>query len=84
MFAPARQLDPLRVVQGTRNHRYDCPDVATLERHITRLRHRIATVGSRSPQVAGACRADIDRLLDRRAWLTLPDAPAEFELRAAS
>jgi hypothetical protein len=44
MFAPARQLDPLRVVQGTRNHRYDCPDVATLERHITRLRHRIATV----------------------------------------
>ena len=76
MFAPARQLDPLRVVQGTRNHR--------LERHITRLRHRIATVGSRSPQVAGACRADIDRLLDRRAWLTLPQAPAEFELRAAS
>ena len=71
MFAPARQLDPLRVVQGTRNHRYDCPDVATLERHITRLRHRIATVGSRSPQVASA-------------WLTLPEAPAEFELRAAS
>jgi hypothetical protein len=75
MFAPARQLDPLRMVQGTRNHRYDCPDLATLDRHITRLRHRVTTVGSRSPTVAAACRADIDRLLDRRAWLTLADGP---------
>jgi hypothetical protein len=84
MFAPARQLDPLRVVQGTRNHRYDCPDVATLERHITRLRHRIATVAAGRHKSPVPCRADIDRLLDRRAWLTLPEAPAEFELRAAS
>ena len=30
IFAPARQLDPLLVIQGTRNHRYDCPDLATL------------------------------------------------------
>ena len=34
MFAPAQQLDPLRMVQGTRNHRYDCPDLATLDHHI--------------------------------------------------
>jgi hypothetical protein len=66
MFAPAQQLDPLRMVQGTRNHRYDCPDLATLDRHITRLQHRIGTVGTRSPHIAAACRADIDRLLDRR------------------
>jgi len=75
MFAPAQQLDPLRMVQGTRNHRYDCPDLATLDRHITRLRQRISTVGTRSPHIAAACRADIDRLLDRRAWHTLPEAP---------
>ena len=54
MFAPAQQLDPLRMVQGTRNHRYDCPDLATLDRHITRLRHRISTVGTRSPHIAAA------------------------------
>jgi hypothetical protein len=48
---------------------------ATLDRHITRLRHRVTTVGSRSPEGVVACRADIDLLLDRRAWLTLPDAP---------
>lgn len=71
VFAPARQLDPLRIVQGTCNQRYDCPDVSTLDQHITRLRHRIATVGSSSPTYVAACRADIDRLLDRRAWLTL-------------
>jgi hypothetical protein len=83
MFAPARQLDPLRVVQGE-NHRYDCPDVATLDRHLTRLRHRLAAAGNRSPTVAAACRADIDQLLDRRVWLTLPHAPEHFELPTAS
>jgi hypothetical protein len=83
MFAPARQLDPLRIVQGSRNDRYDCPDLATLDHHIGRLRRRIATVDTRLPNVAEACRADIDRLLDRRTWLTLPVAVDEFELRAA-
>jgi hypothetical protein len=93
VFAPSQQLDPLRMVQGTRNQRYDCPDLATLDRHITRLRHRVTTLGSRSPEGVAACRADIDLLLDRRAWLTLPDAPTprrppgrpdELQLRAAS
>ena len=83
MFAPARHLDPLRSVHGTRNDRYDCPDLATLDRHIVRLRRRIAAVGTRLPDVAEVCRADVDRLLDRRAWLTLPVAVDEVELRAA-
>ena len=69
MFAPARLLDPLRIVDGTRNGRYDCPDVAALDRHLDRLRRRLAGL---SPDAADACRADIDRLLDRRFWLTLP------------
>ena len=80
MFTPARHLDPLRVVHGSRGDRYDCPDVAVLDHHIVRLRRRAA---AQSPDVAAACRTDIDRLLDRRAWLTLPVAPKGFALRMA-
>jgi hypothetical protein len=72
MFAPAQMLDPLRIVHGTRNARYDCPDLAALDRHISRLRRHMTDLGSRMPEVADGCRADIDRLLDRRWWLTLP------------
>jgi hypothetical protein len=74
MFAPVQLLDPLRLVHGTRSDRYDCPDLATLDRHITHLRRRIARLGGQLPAVAEACRADIDRLLDHRSWLTLPTA----------
>jgi hypothetical protein len=77
MFPPARLLDPLRVVHGARSARYDCPDLAALDRHISRLRHPIAKVGDRVPEVADGCRADIDRLLDRRSWLTLPVTAAD-------
>ena len=70
MFAPAQHLDPLRVVHGTRNDSYDCPDLATLDQHIDSLRRRIGRLGHVT--AADTCRADIDRLLDRRAWLTLP------------
>jgi hypothetical protein len=84
MFAPAQQLDPLRIVQGTTHDRYDCPDLATLDRHITHLRRRVLKDGGQVPGVAAVWRADIDRLLDRRAWLTLPVASEEFEARTAS
>ena len=84
MFAPARHLDPLRVVHGTRGDRYDCPDTTVVDRHIRRLRHRIAAAGARSPDVAEVCRIDIDRLLDRRAWLTLPTTTDEVGLRRAA
>ena len=72
MFAPACHLDPLRVLLGARAERYDCPDVPTLDRHIARLHRRMTAAGA--PEVADACRTDIDRLLDRRSWLTLPVA----------
>ena len=72
MFPPARLLDPLRMVQGTRNERYDCPDLAALDRHIIHLRRRIIGLESRDPDIADDYRADIDRLLDRRSWVTLP------------
>jgi branched-subunit amino acid aminotransferase/4-amino-4-deoxychorismate lyase len=66
------QLDPLLVVEGTLNDRYGCPDVATLDRHIERLRRHIAAISAEAPLTADAYRTTIDRLLDRRAWLTLP------------
>lgn len=72
-FAFTRHLDPLRTVQGTLA-RYDCPDLAALDRHIEHLRRRIATAGAQPPKVVDVSRADIDVLLDRRAWLTLPVA----------
>jgi hypothetical protein len=73
MFAPAQHLDPLRTVHGTRSDRYDCPDLAALDQHIRCLRRRIARLGDVA--AAGVCRADIDRLLDHRSWLTLPVIP---------
>jgi hypothetical protein len=72
-FAPARLLDPLRSVQGA-HARYDCPDIAAVDRHLHHLRRHLAAVRTRSPDLAGPCREDVDRLLDRRAWLTLPIA----------
>jgi hypothetical protein len=72
------------MVQGTANDRYDCPDLATLDRHITYLRRRVLQNGGPVAGVAAVCRADIDRLLDRRAWLTLPVVPEAFEPRTAS
>jgi hypothetical protein len=72
MLAPVTLLDPLRLVHGTGSDRYDCPDLAALDRHIDHLRRRIARLGGQVPDVAEACRADIDRLLDHRSWLTLP------------
>lgn len=72
MLAPVALLDPLRLVHGTGSDRYDCPDLAALDRHINQLRHRIARLGGQMPAAAEAHRADIDRLLDRRSWLTLP------------
>ena len=84
MFAPSRNLDPLRILYGSRGDRYDCPDVDTVDRHIARLRRRPAKLGAQRPDITQVCHADIDRLLDRRAWLTLPVATHEAALRAAS
>ncbi|MCE0765375.1 GNAT family N-acetyltransferase [Pseudonocardia kujensis] len=70
-FAPARHLDPLLSVEGA-GDRYHCPDLTSLDAHLARLRRRIDRDGGRNPAVVATWRADLDRLLDRRAWLTLP------------
>ena len=67
-LAFVRLLDPLRSVRGVLA-RYDCPDLAALDRHIAALGRRIAA--ARSPAAVDAARVDVDRLLDRRTWLTL-------------
>ena len=72
MFPPAQLLDPLRIVQGAGTNRYDCPDLAVLDGHLDHLRRRIAGLGDQASRAAAGYRADIDRLLDRRSWLTLP------------
>ena len=72
-FAPARHLDPLRSVQGT-HARYDCSDLAAVDGHLRHLGRRLAAVRTRSPDLACRYRDDIDTLLDRRAWLTLPSS----------
>ena len=79
MFTPVQLLDPLRMVHGARNDRYDCPDVAALDRHIGHLRRRITSIGEQAPNITDDYRADIDRLLDHRFWLTLPIASSELE-----
>jgi hypothetical protein len=73
-FAPARHLDPLLSVQGSRD-RYHCPDLVSLDRHLARLCGRIARAAGRDPAAVATWQADLDRLLERRAWLTLPVAP---------
>jgi hypothetical protein len=70
MFAPSRNLDPLRILHGTRGDRYDCPDVDTVDSHIARLRRRLAKLGAQRPDITQVCRADIDRLPDGFASLT--------------
>ena len=49
MFTPVQLLDPVRMVYGARNDRYDCPDVAALDRHIGDLRRRITSIGEETP-----------------------------------
>ena len=79
MFTPVQLLSPERMVHGARNDRYDCPDVAALDRHIGQLRRRIISVADQAPHIADDYRADIDRLLDRRCWLTMPVASNDLE-----
>ena len=79
MFTPVQLLNPERMVHGARNDRYDCPDVAALDRHIAYLRRRITSIGEQAPNIADDYRADIDRLLDHRFWLTLPVASRDLK-----
>jgi hypothetical protein len=72
------------MVQGARNDRCDCPDVAALDRHIGHLRRRITSIGEQAPNITDDYRADIDRLLDHRFWLTFRLPPASSSSRQSA
>lgn len=59
--------DPVDSVIGSGGTNYPCPDVETLDGHITKLHERAAE--TTFPERAAEFRTDIDMLLDRRLWL---------------
>ncbi|ODU06971.1 MAG: hypothetical protein ABS81_03140 [Pseudonocardia sp. SCN 72-86] len=63
--------DDATVVAGHRGTRYDCPDLAALDRHLVALTARIRQAAPQFPSLARAFRDDVDLLLDRRRWLEL-------------
>lgn len=63
--------DPVIVVQGT-ERQYICGTLDELDAHLADLTNRVTLAARRFPKLARAYRADQDRLLDRRTWLTLP------------
>ncbi len=69
LCTPSPSFDPLTAVIGVRGTPYPCPDIATLERHIAWLWHRLDHAGPHFPALVWEFRADIDLLLDRRQWL---------------
>lgn len=64
-------LDPAEVVCSVvPRRRYHCPDLAALDRHIAVLRRQVAADSNCVPTWKHYMRQDIDRLLDRRLYLT--------------
>lgn len=74
--SPAPDPDPLTTVSGLNGTPYPCPDIAAVDRHIGELSHRIRQVSHIFPELVAGYRAEIDLLLDRRAWLGSNEAPA--------
>jgi hypothetical protein len=67
------QLDPLETVEGVTGTRYHVPDLLTLEDRLHRLALQRHLVDDRRyPRARADMSTDIDRLLDRRAWLAWP------------
>lgn len=63
-------LDPATNVDSViGGRRYHCPDLTVLDDHIRDLQARIAATAPGSDMV-GKFREDIDRLLERRSFMT--------------
>jgi hypothetical protein len=61
-------VDLLTTVIGHRGARYRCPDISSVDLHITELHRRI---GDTVPRLVEELWSEIDLLLDRRLWLEL-------------
>jgi hypothetical protein len=72
MMSSPPNPDPADVVCSVvPRRRYHCPDLVTLDRHIKALRHQTGPDSNCMPNWKQYMRQDIDRLLDRRLYLTL-------------
>jgi hypothetical protein len=73
------ESDPLVTMIGPTTGRiYHCPDLAAVDQHLRELVRVVASLGH-LPDLVGAYRDDIDRLLARRSWLMLPVDPGARE-----
>ena len=57
-------------VEGQHGYYY-APSIETVDRRLAELNARVQERGDEFPALAESWRRDIDRLLDRRAWLSL-------------
>jgi hypothetical protein len=65
-------LDPADVVCSVvPRRRSHCPDLVMLDHHITELRRQVGPDSNCVPRWKQQMRQDIDRLLERRLYLTL-------------
>lgn len=69
-FKPPVNLDPATSVESVIGGRkYDCRDLTSVDDHIRDLQVRISATDPKSDMV-GKYRADIDKLLERRSFMT--------------
>jgi hypothetical protein len=71
LCTPQPTFDPVATVIGIGGTLYSCPDIKTLDAHVTWLRYRIKCADPRFPCLVAEFRDDIDLLLDRRAWIEI-------------
>jgi hypothetical protein len=64
--------DPLDTVSSVlAGYHFPCPDLASVDQHIAKLRERLGPASNLTPTRQEAARRDIDRLLERRMYLML-------------
>lgn len=76
-FRTITEDTPELVSSVIKGYFYPCPDLKTLDQHLIMLLTEF--VGPRSnctPERKAKARADIDKLLERRAWLQIAESPA--------
>lgn len=60
-------------------YRFPCPDIASIDRHIAERREHMGPRSNLTPKFKEAARQDIDRLLERRLYLTTVHLTDPFE-----
>lgn len=61
--------DPMTLESVRPGYRFDCPDVASVDRHLVELRRHVGPGSNLMPQCKAGAIQDIDRLLERRMYL---------------